>query len=137
MKKSDFYRYNAIFTYKKDGVHVVFPDLPGCITFGKDEDEAINMAREVLALHIYGMEEDGDELPPPSSVKKLFKTETLEENEAFFLVEAFMPPLREKQQNRYVKKTLSIPYWLNAEAERRGINFSNTLQNAIKKQLNL
>ena len=39
MEKPDFYRYHAIFTYEEDGVHVVFPDLPGCVTFGKDEEE--------------------------------------------------------------------------------------------------
>ena len=55
----NYYRYTAIFTYEEDGVHVVFPDLPGCVTFGKDEEEAARMAREVLALHLYGLEEDG------------------------------------------------------------------------------
>ena len=137
MERPDFYRYHAIFTYEQDGVHVTFPDLPGCVTFGKDEDEAIRMAREALALHLYGMEQDNDEIPGPSELKLLAKHEALETNETFFLVEAFMPAFREKQSKRFVKKTLSIPYWLNAEAERQGINFSQTLQQAIKQQLNI
>ena len=137
MEKPDFYRYHAIFTYEEDGVHVVFPDLPGCVTFGKDEEEAIRMGKEVLALHLYGMEQDGDEIPASSSLKVLADREALEANETFFLVEAFMPPFREKQSKRFVKTTLSIPYWLNVEAERQGINFSHTLQNAIKQQLNI
>ena len=137
MERPDFYRYHAIFTYEQDGVHVTFPDLPGCVTFGKDEDEAIRMAREALALHLYGMEQDNEEIPAPSGLKLLAENETLGTNETFFLVEAFMPAFREKQSKRFVKKTLSIPYWLNIEAERQGINFSQTLQQAIKQQLNI
>lgn len=133
----DFYRYAAIFSYEKDGVHVVFPDLPGCITFGADEDEAVRMAREALALHIYGMEQDGDEMPQPSSLRMLAEQEDLQENEVFMLVEAFMPTFRERESKRFVKKTLSIPYWMNAEAERVGLNFSQTLQNAIAQKLSL
>lgn len=137
MERPDFYRYHAIFSYEDDGVHVTFPDLPGCITFGKDEDEAIRMAREAVSLHLYGMEQDGEAIPEPSSLKSLARDEELKDNEVFFLVEAFMPAFREKQNKRFVKKTLSIPYWLNAEAERQGINFSHTLQQAIKQQLNI
>lgn len=137
MERPDFYRYHAIFTYEQDGVHVTFPDLPGCVTFGKDEDEAIRMAREALALHLYGMEQDNDEIPESSGLKLLAENESLETNETFFLVEVFMPAFRDKQSKRFVKKTLSIPYWLNAEAERQGINFSQTLQQAIKQQLNI
>ena len=137
MEKPDFYRYHAIFTYEDDGVHVVFPDLPGCVTYGEDEGKAICMAKEALSLHLYGMEQDGEEIPLASGLKQLAQSETLEDNETFFLVEAFMPAFREKQNKRFVKKTLSIPYWLNAEAERQGINFSHTLQNAIKQQLNI
>ena len=133
----DFYRYAAIFSYEEDGVHVVFPDLPGCITFGADEDEAVRMAREALALHIYGMEQDGDEIPQPSSLRMLAEQEDLQENEVFMLVEAFMPTFRERESKRFVKKTLSIPYWMNAEAERVGLNFSQTLQNAIAQKLSL
>ena len=133
----DFYRYTAIFSYEDDGVHVVFPDLPGCITFGADEGEAVRMARDVLALHLYGMEQDGDEIPQPLPLRILAEQEKLQENEIFMLVEAFMPTFREKQSKRFVKKTLSIPYWMNAEAERVGLNFSQTLQNAIAQKLSL
>nr|WP_315410310.1 type II toxin-antitoxin system HicB family antitoxin [uncultured Selenomonas sp.] len=132
-----YYRYTAIFTYEQDGIHVVFPDLPGCITFGKDENEAVRMAKEALALHLYGMEQDGDEIPQPSPMRVLAEQEELQSNEIFMLVEVFMPEFREKQKRRFVKKTLSIPYWMNVEAERIGLNFSQTLQNAIEKKLSL
>ena len=133
----NYYRYMAIFTYEEDGVHVVFPDLPGGVTVGKDEEEAARLAREVLALHLYGMEEDGEEIPQPSSLRVLAEQEDLQDNEAFLLVESFMPAFREMQRTRCVKKTLSIPYWMNAEAERIGVNFSQTLQNALEEKIAL
>jgi hicB family toxin-antitoxin system len=91
----------------------------------------------VLALHLYGMEEDGEDIPQPSSLRALAEQEHLESNEVFMLVEAFMPSFREKQRTRFVKKTLSIPYWMNAEAERIGVNFSQTLQNALEEKIAL
>ena len=133
----DIYRYPAIFSYEEDGVHIVFPDLPGCITFGKDEGDAVRAAREGLTLHLYGMEQDEEEIPRPSSMRVLAEQEELQKNEVFLLVEAFMPAFREKQSKRFVKKTLSVPYWMNAEAERIGLNFSQTLQNAILQKLEL
>lgn len=137
MDKPDFYRYIALLDYEEDGVHVSFPDLPGCISFGKDEAEAIKEAREALGLHLWGMEEDGDTPPAPSSIRALTEAEKPQSNETFFLVDAFMPVIREKMAQRFVKKTLSIPAWLNTEAENYGINFSKTLQKALKQELQL
>ena len=54
-----------------------------------------------------------------------------------FLVDAFMPSIREKMAKRFVKKTLSIPAWFNSQAESYGINFSQTLQKALKQELSL
>lgn len=137
MDKPDFYRYIALLDYEEDGVHVTFPDLPGCISFGKDEAEAIKEAREALGLHLWGMEDDGDTPPAPSSIRALTEAEKPQSNETFFLVDAFMPVIREKMAQRFVKKTLSIPAWLNTEAENYGINFSKTLQKALKQELQL
>lgn len=137
MDKPDFYRYIALLDYEEDGVHVTFPDLPGCVSFGKDEAEAVKEAREALGLHLWGMEEDGDTPPAPSSIRALTEAEKPQSNETFFLVDAFMPVIREKMAQRFVKKTLSIPAWLNTEAENYGINFSKTLQKALKQELQL
>lgn len=137
MDKPDFYRYIALLDYEEDGVHVTFPDLPGCVSFGKDEAEAVKEAREALGLHLWGMEDDGDTPPAPSSIRTLTETVKPQSNETFFLVDAFMPVIREKMAQRFVKKTLSIPAWLNTEAENYGINFSKTLQKALKQELQL
>ncbi len=133
MSHPEYYRFIAVFAYYEDGISITFPDLPGCVTFGEDESEAMKCAKEVLMLHLWGMEQDGETIPQPSSLQSV----KLSKDEIPTMIEVFMPPFREKQNTRFVKKTLSIPYWLNLEAEHRGINFSKLLQNAIKKELNL
>ncbi len=133
MNNPEYYRYIAVFAYYEDGISITFPDLPGCVSFGKDEDEAMKCAKEVLMLHLWGMEQDDMNIPAPSSLHSI----ELSKDEIPTMIEVFMPPFREKQNSRFVKKTLSIPYWLNLEAEHRGINFSKLLQNAIKQELKL
>lgn len=137
MSLPDFYRYIAIFSFERDGIHVTFPDLPGCISFGANEEEASKNAETALKLHIYGMERDRDEIPAASTIRDLVENEDLLSNETFMMINVFMPSFREKQNRRVVKKTLTVPYWLNAEAERYGINLSSLLQNALKKELNI
>ncbi|RNB59370.1 type II toxin-antitoxin system HicB family antitoxin [Brevibacillus gelatini] len=123
--------YPAIFTYEERGVAVEFPDLPGCLTCGKDEEEAIKMAKEAMALHLYSMEKDNDPIPEPSNVKDI----NTEENEIVCLIEAWMPPFRDEMENRAVKKTLTIPQWLDDIATENNVNFSRILQEGLKKYL--
>ena len=137
MNKPVYYSYVAILDYENDGVHITFPDLPGCVSFGENEIEAIQQAREVLALHLWGMEDDGEVPPAASTIKSISGSQALQKNEAYLVVDAFMPAIREKMANRFVKKTLSIPAWLNSQAESCGINFSQTLQKALKQELNI
>lgn len=130
---SDYYIYPAVLSMDPDGVSVEFPDLPGCLTCGRTAEEAIAMAREAMALHLYGMEKDGEPIPDPSPVLDL----KLEKNQAVVLVEASMPLFRDKMMNRAVKKTLTIPKWLNDLATAHQINFSRVLQEALKRQLGI
>lgn len=127
----DYYYYPAIFNYAEDGISVSFPDLPGCLTCAHDTDTAHSRAREALGLHLYGMERDGDPIPEPSGVNAL----TLEEGDIPVLIETYMPSIRARVKHTSVKKTLTIPAWLNAEAERAGINFSQVLQDSLKQIL--
>lgn len=60
------FTYSAVFEPTESGYSVYFPDLPGCVSFGEDFEEAQKQAAEALGLHIFGMEEDGDEIPAPS-----------------------------------------------------------------------
>jgi len=130
----DRYFFPAIFTVNPDGISVEFPDLPGCLTAGKTEEEAFRMAREALALHLFGMEQDGEPIPEPSKASSL---KPAAENQFVTVIEAWMPLVRDRASQRLVKKTLTIPKWLNDLAEKQDINFSQLLQQALKQRLGL
>ena len=133
MKKKDRYFYPAVFTYEPgEEIAVVFPDLD-CATSSIDDDDALVSARELLGCVLFGLEEDGEEIPEPSA---LAKVET-EENERTVLIDVFMPSVRQAQNNKSVNRTVTLPAWLNAVAQEHDINFSQTLQDAIKAQLHL
>ena len=126
-KKPDRYVYPAIFSYDADGVAVSFPDLPGCLTCGKDQEEAALMAQDVLSGHLSCLEDDEDPIPEPSDFRNIPR----EANEVLVIVEAWMIPLREKT----VRKNLTIPARLAYQAEKAGINFSKILTSALEKEL--
>lgn len=127
----NFYAYPAYFYYDNDGISIEFPDLPGCLPCAKTSEEAFRNAKEALGLHLYGMEKDGDEIPAPTPVRDLAP----EDGGVVTLVEVCMPPVRDRLNNRVVKKTLTIPAWLNREAEAANVNFSQVLQDGLKNYL--
>ncbi len=131
----DRYSYVAVFSYNEDGISIEFPDLPGCYPCAdKDDTEgALKNAREALGLHIWGMEQDGEEFPTPTPITDLH----LEANEVPALIEVFMPPIREKINSRFVKKTLSLPAWLAAKADEDGVNCSRIFQLALMNYLHV
>lgn len=129
----DHYIYPALFSYYSDSIHITFPDLPGCVSFGETEERASINARDVFALHLCGMEEDGDSFPAPSKAYDIKP----EAHQAVFLVDVSLNVMRSKLRKQSDKKTLTIPHWLNVEAERAGINFSRTLQKALLDELGL
>jgi len=129
----DRYQFPAIFHYAEDGISISFPDIPGCLSCSETTEEAFKDAREALGLHLWGMEQDGDLIPETSAIENL----VLEKNQIPAMIEVFMPPIRDRLSNRFVKKTLSIPYWLNAEAEEAKVNFSQLLQEALKEKLGI
>lgn len=133
MLKKDTYTFPAIFSYDDDGISIEFPDLPGCFSCAASTDEAMNMAKEALSLHLYGMEEDNDTIPEPSTIDKF----NLSKNQIPVLIEVYMPLIRTAVENQSIKKTLTIPQWLNKLAEKNNINFSQVLQSALKEQLGL
>ena len=130
--------YIAVFEPANDGAYgVYFPDLPGCISYGKDFTEAERMAAEALSLHIYGMEKDADPLPSPSEPSAL----TVDpETSAGYLISpiTIYPDLvKDRIDNRAVKTNLTIPSWLKELAEERGVNYSQLMQTALKEYLQI
>ena len=134
MKKQDKYLYPAIFTYE-DGyeIAVTFPDLPGCATSGADDAEALEMAKDALGGHLWCLEIDGDEIPPPTHLCDI----KLGKNEQAALIDVYMPAVRLSQQNRSVNRTVTLPAWLNAAALEKGINFSQALQSTLMNELGI
>lgn len=122
------YIYPALFSFDSDGISIEYPDLPGCLTCAHTEEEAFKCAKEALELHLYGMEEDGEEPPEPSKVSDL----ELEKNQAAVLVEAWMLPFREKIATKSVNRTVTLPHWLNVLADTDKVNCSQLLQSSLK-----
>ena len=133
MERPISYVYPAIFFYDDEGIAIEFPDFPGALSCAETTDEAVKNAQECLALHLYGMEQDGDEIPKSTDISKI----KLEQGSVLVLVEAFMPSIRDREKKRYVKKTVSIPQWIDAEGQRAHVNFSQILQQGIIDKLDL
>lgn len=132
MKKTERYVFPAVFTYEPgQEIAVVFPDLDAA-TSGTDDNDALLSARELLGCVLYGMEEDGEEIPAPTPLSQV---ETAD-NERAVLVDVYMPSIRMAKVNRSVNRTVTLPAWLNAAALERNINFSQVLQDALKAQIN-
>lgn len=131
--KKDHYIYPAIFEYDEDGISISFPDFPGCYSCAESDEEAIFMVKEALGLHLYSMEEDNEEIPEPTPINKI----KLEPNQVAVLADVVMPTIRQAIENYSVKKTLSIPQWLNKLAIENNINFSQILQSALKETLGI
>lgn len=129
----DRYIFPALFEYAEDGISVSFPDLPGCFTCGDTTEHALQMAKEALALHLYGMEDDLENIPNPTEPTQL----KVDQQSVIILVEVWMPPFRSEMRNQSVKKTLTIPRWLDDIARDYKINYSYLLQEAIKEELGM
>jgi predicted RNase H-like HicB family nuclease len=131
--KKDRYIYPAIFSFAEDGISVEFPDLPGCLTCGDNEEEALKNAKEAMELHLYGMERDNDDIPDATSIQRLH----LEQGQIVVMIQTYMPLVRTEQESKAVKKTLTIPRWLNDVAEKNNVNFSSILQQGLKDYLGI
>ncbi len=128
------YAYPAIFTPEEDGTYSIdFPDLEGCYTCGDSIEDGLEMAEDALALVLYGYEKDGREIPAPSAPSSL----KLSENEFVNYVACDTMAYRKMYNNKAVKKTLTIPEWLNEAASSMGLNFSQVLQEALLQKMQI
>lgn len=124
--------FPAVFHKEGDGFWVSFPDFPECFTEGDDMQRAYEMAVEALGLAITSRKNEGDVIPKASQVDEI----TVEEG-FLVVIEFDMLEYLKKHNARAVKKTLSIPEWLNEEATAMGVNFSQVLQEALMSKLNV
>lgn len=126
------YIYPAIFTKEDDGGYsVVFPDLESCYTCGDTLEQAMDMAEDCLALVLYGYETDQKEIPAASSMDSI----STSSDEFVSLIKCDTLSYRKQYSSKAVKKTLTIPEWMNDEGMRAGINFSQLLQDALMQKI--
>lgn len=127
--------YFAIVEPTNTGYSLYFPDILGCISTGNTIEQVLKNGEEALGLHLWGMEKDNEIIPKPTTPP--FLNEEIEEGSFITPITVYMQLVRNEIETKAVKKTLTIPYWLNVEAERAGINFSQVLQVALKEKLNI
>lgn len=137
--------YPACFYKEDDGYSVIFPDLNYLATQGDSFEDAMEMAVECLASYLYIAQRDGEDVPAPSSLVNIDPVAVAKEldpdlpvGEAIVnLVSVDVVEYAKKHFEKSVKKTLSIPAWLNEAAVAQGVNFSQVLQRALKEQLHM
>ncbi len=135
--------YPACFFKEKRGYSVVFPDLNWLATSGATESEAMSKAVECLAGYLYVMKQDGEDVPRASSlndisIEKVAKEVDAETEGAFTsLVSVDVEEYSKVHFEKSVRKTLTIPAWLNTAALERNINFSQTLQEALIAKMHM
>jgi len=120
--------YPGVFYKEDNSFWVEFPDLEGCQTFGDTLDETYENSKEALAAYCVTLLEQGKVLNPPTDIYRM----QVPENAFASLVEADLV-----KRSQAVKKTLTIPSWLNEIAEKRHVNFSGVLQDALIQRLNV
>lgn len=128
------YAYPAVFTLEEDGTYsIIFSDLEGCYTCGDSLEDGIEMAEDALALTLYGYEKEGREIPKASVPTAI----TVSENEFVNFIACDTMAYRKMYNNKAVKKTLTIPEWLNEAATSMGLNFSQVLQEALISKIQM
>ena len=128
------YAFVAVFTPEESGViGVDFPDIQGCSTSGNDMSDAIFMAQDVLNLTLYDMVQDKISIPKASRPQDI----KISDEQFTSIIAVDTDVYRRFYENKSVKKTLTIPMWLNERAEVENINFSRVLQDALKDILHI
>lgn len=133
------YVYPAVFYEEEGKISVIFPDLGNLATFGDNVADAMRMAQDACSLYLFTALRDGESLPVPSALSEINPVAILKEfamesaaNSAFInMVLVDMTEYARQHSDKAIKKTLSIPMWLNTLCEEKSINFSKVLQDAL------
>lgn len=125
------YVYPAILFPDDGQIGVTVPDLPGCHTYGVDMADALFMAQDAVEMWLWNAENNSTPIPQASETLPIAPGETLT------LIAADTDEYRKENDSRAVKKTLSIPAWLNHQAEKANAPFSQILQQGLKEYLRI
>lgn len=127
------YVYPAIIEPQDGAYAVAVPDLPGCITFGETLADALEMAKDAIEMWLWDAENRAETIPPASTLETI----TSPENALVNLIAADTDVYRRNHETRAVKKTVSIPAWLNYKAEQANAPYSQILQEGLKEYLHI
>lgn len=122
------FTYPAIFHQEDNSFWVDFPDLQGCQTFANSLNESVEYSQEALSAYILTLLEDDKPLPTPTNIKAL----QVDSDSFTSLVSC---EINANKDTKAVKKTLTIPAWLNDKALALNINFSKVLQDALLEKV--
>lgn len=131
--------YPVIFTQTETTVLVEVPDM-GILTEGTDLENAIEMARDAIGLKGIATQDEGGELPEASRLEDIDASKgTFAEDgkNILSLVDIDFAVYRRKMDNKTVRRNVTLPNWLNQEAEAANINVSKVLQDALMQKLNV
>ncbi|HBG1246771.1 TPA: type II toxin-antitoxin system HicB family antitoxin [Clostridioides difficile] len=133
MYKNEYIFPAVIAKHDKGDYEVNFYDFSNIITCGDNLEKAFLMAEDALKLELFDLYSDGLEIPKPTQLNNI----STKENQTAILVKVNLKETIKEYDSKSIKKTLSIPSWLNKEAEKNNINFSQLLQEALKNKLNI
>ena len=127
------YIYTALFTPIEDGsgYYAKAPDLPGCITTGNSLSDAIDQITDAMSAWLVVAEDEGEPIAPPSPQEKL----SVDGGTICSLISADTIEYRAQTDTRAVRKNVSLPSWMVRLADKRGINCSQVLQDALRTLL--
>jgi len=119
------YVYPAVFHTNRDNSYTItYPDLPGCVSEGKSLENAIFMAQSALSQWIGYLSDEKQELPTASSIKSIDTSG-----------EEFVSLIRiETKEDRAIKRTVSIPKWMDDRVVESGLSLSRVLQDALSQR---
>lgn len=125
--------YPVVFHPEETGYSVSVPDIEGCFSQGDTMNEAVYQIQDAIGLMLEDCFKNGAPLPAASEPNQI----ELEPGEFVAMVAFDELSYRKRHEQQSIKKTLTVPGWLNQLAEEQGINFSRVLQNALKRELGI
>ena len=124
------YVYPALFVKEDESIIVTFPDLEDTFTDGATMQEAFENAEDVLNLMLWNREEEKDDIPMPSSPEQI----TVPQEATLAMIKADTLAYRKLHDQKIIRRSITIPSWLDTLARERNINFSQLMQNAIRRE---
>ncbi|MBR5345114.1 MAG: type II toxin-antitoxin system HicB family antitoxin [Clostridia bacterium] len=123
--------YAAVFTPKNGRYYVRVPDMPGCVTSGDSYEDAFDMVLDAANLWMTDLVERKEKIPKATPMEQIKR----EDGDMLMLIQIDTDEYLRKTESRAVRRSVSIPAWMDMEVQERGLSLSRVLQDALKSQL--